>query len=232
MALLALLALATAALASPSVINVALHAQSRYRDHQWVAGSEITTTGIKNALEQYAATNTNADALRHASGLAVGRVAVFAPFAYEGLLDGGTRWDLVLVEGWTGPVPAFLRAVRAASPRAKIVHYCLDTYPALARVLTLDVDGFLTNSARLLPRLRALGVPAARVDLAADPAAMRPVPPAAQYAHPVVYLGQFKATKHNLTAMLLEASPFGLAIYGNGWGVGAGGADLARHWRR
>ena len=59
-------------------LNVALHAQSRYRDHGWVAGSEVTTAGMLAALR------------RHPD---VVRAEVFAPFAYEGLLSSGTVWD-------------------------------------------------------------------------------------------------------------------------------------------
>jgi hypothetical protein len=58
--------------AKSSKLNVALHAQSKFELHGFVAGSEVTTAGIAAALQ--AAPN-------------IGEVKVFAPFSYKGLLD-------------------------------------------------------------------------------------------------------------------------------------------------
>ena len=55
-----------------SSINVALHAQAKYSEHGWVAGSEVTTAGIKNALVQYSQ---------------ISKVHIFAPFSYITLND-------------------------------------------------------------------------------------------------------------------------------------------------
>jgi hypothetical protein len=213
------------------LLRVALHAQSRYSDHGWVAGSEITTAGMVAALRRHPA---------------VGQAEVFAPFAYRGLLapsasdpqdqsggGGGDQgaWDLLLIEGWTGPVPRVIAALRAANPRVVVLHWCLDTYPSLPVLLkavdvprtrhvrqedqwqrlnttycvhymlqvitALDVDGYLTNSRRLVG---VLGdhAPVLFLPLAADVAVMAPVPRVAAYAHPVVYLGQASTTKHRL----------------------------------
>lgn len=55
-----------------SKINVALHAQSNFSKHGFVAGSEITTAGIAAALRDMSS---------------VGTVKTFAPFSYAGLFD-------------------------------------------------------------------------------------------------------------------------------------------------
>ena len=195
-------------------LNVALHAQSRYRDHGWVAGSEITTSGLLAALRR---------------SPEVARAEVFAPFAYSGLY--AVVWDLLIIEGWTGPVPRVIQSLRthkaqaigrgsrsASSQRPLIVlHWCLDTYPTLATIQSLDVDGYLTNSRSMLTTLGRRGVPALYLPLAADPVTMAPVAARAEYAHPVVYLGQASLTKHRLLDVLMELAPLGLAIYGLGW---------------
>jgi hypothetical protein len=171
-------------------LNVALHAQSRYRDHGWVAGSEITTAGLLAALRR---------------SPEVARADVFAPFAYAGMY--AVAWDLLIIEGWTGPVPRVIQSLRAHKLRARaggsrplvVLHWCLDTYPTLATIQALDVDGYLTNSRNLLPVLGRGGVPALYLPLAADPQAMAPVASRPEYAHPVVYLGQASLTKHRYT---------------------------------
>ena len=235
---------ACAALASlcllPSAVGdglrVALHAQSKYELHGWVAGSEITTAALARALR------ARAD---------VADVAVFAPFSYGGLFD--RAWDVALVEGYIGDVPSFVRVVRAVSPRCVVLHWCLDTYPRLSVTLGLDVDGFVTNSARLAPALAAVA-PVARADLAAelpaaedddaprgddDDAAARRLRFAEYSRHDAVYVGQYKESKHELAAMLGAVAtvrvpvdddddetaratagatrPVELAIYGIGW---------------
>ena len=136
---------------------------------------------------------------------------------YEGLRD--SCWSLVLVEGWTQSVPRFIRAAREqvslrGCPRPPVVvHYCLDTYPDLETIFALDVDGFLTNSAVLLPRLREVA-PTALLGLAADPERMRPVPAVDAYRSNVAYLGQHSPTKFELLGLLEALAPLGLAVYG------------------
>ena len=195
-----------------SSINVALHAQAKYSEHGWVAGSEVTTAGIKNALVQHGQ---------------ISKVHIFAPFSYLTLND--TRWDLAIIEGYIGSVPTFIRRLRSINPKIKIIHYCLDTYPTLDHIINLDVDGFFTNSKVLLPRLVQLA-PAQYVPLAADPHAMRPMLRSNKYKnHTVVYLGHNSMTKPNLHRMLREAIPFGLIIYGHNW-IDAPD-DLKARWR-
>jgi len=204
-------------------LAVALHAQSRYVSHGWVAGSEITTAGMLAALR------------RHPR---VGRAEVFAPFAYEGLADGlvdgggGTGcWDVLLVEGWTGPVPQVIHTLRRACPDIAVVHWCLDTYPNLTTVQGLDVDAFTTNSQSLVSELSRTA-PTLYLALAADPETMRPRrTPRAEYAHPVVYLGQASPTKHRLVPMLTEVAPLGLAIYGMAWDRDERYAPLLPYWK-
>jgi len=187
-------------------LNIALHSQSRYADHGWVAGSEITTAGILAALR------------RHSH---VARAEVFAPFAYSGISE--VDWDVLLIEGWTGPIDRVIHSLRSErrlrcpdKPPLLVFHWCLDTFPDLETITALDVDGFLTNSRTLLPLLGGIA-PTLYLPLAADPGAMTPVAPKEEYAHPVVYLGQASLTKHRLLEVLSELLPLGLAIYGLGW---------------
>ncbi|CAM9486148.1 unnamed protein product [Ectocarpus sp. 13 AM-2016] len=60
---------------------------------------------------------------------------------------------------------------------------------------------------------------------------MQAVPFRQQYGHNVVYLGQFKGTKHRLVETLKEVAPYGLAIYGNGWGGVEDAEELLPFWR-
>eukprot|EP00904_Undaria_pinnatifida_P011653 jgi/Undpi1/7618/HiC_scaffold_23.g10091.m1 len=156
--------------------------------------------------------------------------AVFAPFWYDGL--SSRRWDLVLVEGYTGSVPAFIHEVRARNREVVVLFYCLDTYPSLSTVGNLDVDAFLTNSRVLLPLLQQISPASRLLHLAADPLVMREVPPHPKYEdHTVVYLGQFKRTKHRIVETLIEVAPLGLSIYGGGWDLHEDAAELLPFWR-
>ncbi|CAN0303924.1 unnamed protein product, partial [Hapterophycus canaliculatus] len=137
---------------------------------------------------------------------------VFAPFSYNGL--SSRKWNLVVIEGFTGSVPAFIHEVRAGNAEVVVLFYCLDTYPSLPVVGNLDVDAFLTNSRVLLPfmkkashsiqysslRARCLQIASASslIHLAVDPSVVLEVPFDPDYGHNVVYLGQYKATKHRL----------------------------------
>ena len=132
-----------------NALNIALHAQSRYSQHRWVAGSEVTTAGLKKAFQKIPD---------------VDNVVIFAPFVYEGIQS--LHWDLVIIEGWTGPVPMFINEMRAINPDVVVIHYCLDTYPRLELTLQLDVDGFFTNSNFILSMLSNIA-PTAVVHLAA-----------------------------------------------------------------
>ena len=167
------------------------------------------------------------------------RAEVFAPFAYQGLLTSGVSWDVLLIEGWTGPVPTVISTVRKSFPGIVVLYWCLDTYPSLEIVTRLDVDGFITNSRHLVTSLGRLA-PTLYLPLAADPRVMAPAGLSGalrpEYAHPVVYLGQASHSKHRLLDVLTEVAPFGLAIYGHGWDRIASGDDpryrqLLPHWR-
>ncbi|CAM9671021.1 unnamed protein product [Ectocarpus fasciculatus] len=223
-ALLAFYAGAAAAAAAAAVvpkaatgregINVALHAQSNYAVHGWVAGSEVTTSGLRRAFEALPCVRS---------------CEVFAPFSYDGVAS--RTWDLVIIEGYTGSVPAFIHEVRAGNDDVVVLFFCLDTYPSLSVVGNLDVDAFLTNSLALLPYLRQIAPASSLLHLAADPSVMQPVPFLPEYGHNVVYLGQFKGTKHRLVETLKEVAPFGLSIYGNGWDGFKGAEELLPFWR-
>lgn len=107
-------------------LKIALHAQSKSSLHGWVAGSEITTRGLRRAL------------LKRTD---VSIVEIFAPFCYEGIAN--YQWDILLVEGFSGPVHSVIRGLRQFNKHVAVLHWCLDTYPALASVAAIDVDGFL-----------------------------------------------------------------------------------------
>jgi hypothetical protein len=159
-------------------------------------------------------------ALRHNPSVA--RAEVFAPFAYQGL--SSVDWDLLIIEGWTGPIDTVIHTLRSArrhrsptKPPLLVLHWCLDTFPDLETITALDVDGFLTNSRALLPLLGKIA-PTLYLPLAADLKTMAPTSkPDPAYAHPVVYLGQASLTKHRLLEVLSELLPLGLVIYGLGW---------------
>ena len=143
-----------------SSINVALHAQSNFALHGFVAGSEVTTAGLRRALERLDGA---------AGGVRVKKVQIFAPFSYAGLTD--THWDLAIVEGWTGPVPKFIAALRRANPALVVLYWCLDTQVVDEETLgRLDVNGFLTNSAVLEQKLRRRTAPDAPLRIASAPA--------------------------------------------------------------
>eukprot|EP00949_MAST-11_sp_MAST-11-sp1_P003945 g3945.t1 len=209
--LVVLLAEALARTETEKPLRVALHAQSRYDEHGWVAGSEITTAGIMRALRRHPL---------------FGDVRIFAPFSYGGLLEKKEEeeeeeeeFDVAIVEGYTGSVPAFIERLRSLNPDVIVLHYCLDTYPTLEdHILRLDVDGFLTNSIKLLPTLQKLA-PSFFMMLATDPHVMntKVEPKYSDKSHTVVYLGHNSEGKDMLHTMLAEAAPFGLAIYGHNW---------------
>ncbi|CAN0004889.1 unnamed protein product [Ectocarpus sp. 4 AP-2014] len=152
-------------------VNVALHAQSNYAVHGWVAGqsrtasrSEVTTSGLRRAFEALPCVRS---------------CEVFAPFSFDGV--SSRKWDLVIIEGYTGSVPAFIHEVRAGNDDVVVLFYCLDTYPSLSMVGNLDVDAFLTNSLALLPFLRQIAPASSLVHLAADPSVMQAVPIRPEY---------------------------------------------------
>ena len=215
--LLLLLGASCALAPEPAGLHIALHAQSKSSLHGWVAGSEITTRGLARALSAHPR---------------VAHVQVFAPFAYEGFETHPSRWDVLVFEGYIGTVGAVARAARRHSPHVVVLHWVLDTYPSLKQIAALDVDGFLTNSLALWPKLDAVA-PTAHVMLAADTDAMRPVAPRPEYAADVVYLGQFSRTKDRLAGMLDEvvANNATLHIWGNGWDNDSQNRRFLKHWR-
>ena len=91
-------------------------------------------------------------------------VSIFAPFVYASL--NAHRWDLVIIEGWIGPVPQFINEMRQINPEVVVIHYCLDTYPDLKKTLELDVDGWFTNSDQLFADLQRIA-PTVVINLAA-----------------------------------------------------------------
>ena len=175
-------------------LDIALHAQSKSTSHGWVAGSEITTRGLRNALVLKGHT-----------------VEIFAPFAYEKL---GRPWDLLLIEGYSGPAERVIRAVRRENPNVLVFHWCLDTYPHIEAVKQLPVDVVVTNSHKLAASTKH--VPHYYLPLGVDATQPRRQQP---WTRQVVYLGQPSPTKVMLVPTLLEihAAGFALDIFGTAW---------------
>uniref|UniRef100_A0A7S3K3S3 Spore protein YkvP/CgeB glycosyl transferase-like domain-containing protein n=1 Tax=Aureoumbra lagunensis TaxID=44058 RepID=A0A7S3K3S3_9STRA len=203
-------------------LSIALHAQSRSELHGWVAGSEITTRGLCAAL------------IKRKD---VAACEIFAPFYYGAL---GTRiWDILIIEGFSGPVEHVIRTVRRMNRKAFIAHWFLDTYPSLSAVAALQVDLFFTNSRIVASR----GFHAAAERLGQDPQqpwlAIADTKPRRFVAlgvdesfcektqndiqidqSLVVYLGQASVTKRMLLPSLLTISQIPgirLEIYGSAW---------------
>ena len=214
-----------------SGFRIALHCQAKFAEHGWVAGSEITTAGLKKAFESFPV---------------VDHVEVFAPFSYHNLLTNGP-WDFVLIEGYSGSVPEFIKTIRDTyeqsylnnnnnSPHVNksppiVAHFCLDTYPSVDLIVQLDVDMFFTNSHSMKKTLNQYA-PTYFFELAADPDLMKPslIKHPIYSKHNVVYLGHNSATKEHLHNMLREAIPYGLTIYGHNWGSDKN-TDLVKQWR-
>ena len=205
-------------------LAIALHAQSKSSLHGWVAGSEVTTRGLRRAL------------LRRGD---VAFVEILAPFAYEAATS--RLWDILLVEGFSGPVATLVRIVRRLHGNVVIIHWCLDTYPSLPTIAAIDADGFLTNSRLLAARgfevaggaldLQSAWFPTADLAprgfaaLAVDPDEMSSdsafVSETNNAKNLVVYLGQPSQGKKMLANVLMSihrnVSGARLAIYGTAW---------------
>ena len=181
-------------------MNIGLHAQTIGSDNDLISGSEVTTLGLKHAFEK------RSD---------VSRVSRYGPGHY-GCLDT-IDLDFLIIEGWDPSLPWFIQRVRTHHPRVTVFFWNLSLL-AIHHVLTLDVDGYFTNSDRAVPLLSGVA-PTAFIMLAADPDEFRSDLYDARYAHNVVYLGLYHPGKSSviIERMLFEAIDQGLAIFGYGW---------------
>ena len=215
--LLLLALLARCAAAAEEGLAVALHAQAYPVEGGVIVGSVMTTNGLKRAL------------------LRSGRVRVarsFYPFHYSGIAD--EAWDLVIIEGWFEMSNAFIHEVRRLRPAVVVLYWCLDPhFPGLDAIGSLDVDGYLTNSATVAATLGNVA-PAEVVNLAVDLDEMAPAAAEAPAGAPLVYVGSALGieTKANLVGILREAaaSSLGLELWGAGW-ADVGPDDLKAHYR-
>ena len=207
-------------------LSIALHAQSKSEVHGWVAGSEITTRGLRNALIELPD---------------VASVAILAPFAYS---DLDRKYDLLVIEGYSGPLDQVIRAARRRNPAIVVMHWCLDAYPTFRSVALLPVDAFVTNSRLLASSGFEIAKTALLADedlrhqvdddhasfKIADEAAPRfflglgvdpvEIASSSNKVTPLVsYLGQPSPTKKLLTATLraIKKAGFPLEIYGSAW---------------
>jgi hypothetical protein len=181
-------------------LKVGLHAQTLGRADGVIAGSEITTRGLEAAFGRLPG---------------VERVTRYGPGSYGSLQED--ELDLVIIEGWHTSLPLFIGRIRETSPRAKVLFWNLSFF-GIKGVTGLDVDGFLTNSRKAVPRLESIA-PTRFMMLAADPEEFEPVSQLECYGHDVTYLGMFHPKKSAgvIERMMYEARDYGLAIYGHGW---------------
>ena len=173
-----------------------------------VVGSVVTTEGIKAALLE------RSD---------VAHVELVYPFTYDRFFFWS--WDLIIIEGWFTGIHIFLNIARIHSPRAKILFYCLDpAFPHLNETLSLNVDGFFTNSEELAETLQQRA-PTRFTMLAADPLSMSPdigVKSGIKRTFGSIYVGVgglMLDSKPNLLGMLQGAmtAPLGLRLHGAHW---------------
>jgi hypothetical protein len=173
----------------------------------------------------------------------VNHTEVFAPFLYSTLSDI-QKYDVALIEGFIGTVPSFISTLRSMNPDILILHYCLDTYPHIDDILSLDVDAFLTNSHYMASTvLPSHGFKAHHMNLAVDPSVFLPSPssppssPNPFAGIDIVYVGQYSPNKSNLLMMLTEAAEFAqangktFAIYGHAWTRSDDPKHLLPYWR-
>ena len=193
-------------------INVALHAQVNPNVNGRVVGSVITTQGMQKAF------------LKHDD---VDNCEIFYPFHLVGFTNH--TWDLVIIEGWFPTIHDFIRLARIDNPHVVVIFFCLDPkYPSITQIKTFDVDGYFTNSQRMVGILSPIA-PTRYIPLAADPEIMRPNNSDSDSDNSsnvegknitVVYVGagggMVKDKKH-LLLMLEAALPYGLVIYGSHW---------------
>jgi hypothetical protein len=145
----------------------------------------------------------------------VNKVSVFSPFNYDGL---DIEFDIVLIEGYTGTLPRFIHAVRAANPAVVVLHYLLDLYPHADQIMDLDVDAYLTNSKLIEARVESHGFRSLWVPLAVDTMVFREGVPEDNNDNngeglkyngiDLVYVGQYSPSKTHLRSLLVEASAF------------------------
>ena len=195
---------------SPLKLRIGLHAQTLHRGDKVVGGSEITTKGLKKAFEKYANVES---VLRYGTN------------SFKQINDD---LDLVVIEGWEGDVPGFINAVKERNPSTIVLFWNLSFW-GLEQIIQLPVDGFLTNSSKMMEILQK-HVPTKLVMLAADPAEYFPQDATPEYAHDVVYLGMYHPHKSSdvMERMLIEASEFDFAIYGQGWD---NHPELKKYWK-
>jgi glycosyltransferase involved in cell wall biosynthesis len=181
-------------------LNIGLHAQTLERADGVIAGSEVTTLGLKKAFEK-----------RND----VKRVSRYGPGNYTSL--DTDNLDLLVIEGWDTTLPKFIQRVRKHYPLVKIFFWNL-SFLGIQDIVRLDVDGYFTNSRKALPILERIA-PSRFIMLAVDPEKFEPLEPEDTYTCNVTYLGMFHPLKSPaiIEQILCEAVDYGLTIYGHGW---------------
>jgi glycosyltransferase involved in cell wall biosynthesis len=192
-------------------LNIGLHAQTLERADGIIAGSEVTTLGLKKAFEKRNDVN---------------RVSRYGPGNYTSLDTDDL--DLLVIEGWDTTLPQFIQVVREHTPHVKIFFWNL-SFLGIQDIVRFDVDGYFTNSRKALPILETIA-PSRFIMLAVDQEQFKPIEPDDTYSHNVTYLGMFHPLKSPaiIEQILCEALDYGLAIYGHGWDQHP---ILKRYWK-
>ena len=194
-----------------SKLNIGLHSQTLNRSDGVIAGSEITTLGLLRAFHKRQK---------------VDKITRFGPGNYRNL--DNDHLDIIIIEGWEPNLPLFIELVRLHHKDTKIYFWNLSLH-GIKEVSELDVDGYFTNSVKAVTFFETIA-PTELISLAADPDEFFPKVPDDRYCHLVVYLGIYHPNKSEriIDRLLCEAIPFGLVIYGYGWGKHQ---ILKRYWR-
>lgn len=143
--------------------RIALHAQASAAKHGFVSGSVYTCLGLKNAFEAMGAAHVR-----------IFETGFYGPVCLDEKDEGNCsridrssaleEWDLVVIEGWFDMIRSFINLIRTpprledshgreiAVAQPTVLYFCLDTYSEdyLRQILGLNVDGYLTNSRRML----------------------------------------------------------------------------------
>ena len=80
-----------------------------------------------------------------------------------------SSWDIVIIEGWSATLHAFVATIRKRNPLAVVFYACFDSYPTPLQPFRLDVDAFITNSAMMQRDVLSLMAPTRLMQLAVDP---------------------------------------------------------------
>jgi hypothetical protein len=167
-------------------------------DSDWIWGSAVTTFSLAKAFERL--------------GHRTWRNSVTETVDWRSVLAEPT--DLLILEGVAErEVPALVWSRCAV----KIFWWLSELHYDAASLAASGFDAVATNSPGGADELIRAGVPAAVIDLGADPT-LAVAAPRREYEDFAVYLGSYPhKTDEQLELVLRPATRFGLSIWGSGW---------------